>query len=149
MSPSRQRNAMPDSCTSTECSPSRSSRPSLIANTSAKSAATSSSTTVDSRLGLKFRTSICSCQTLPTWRRHHEQVALRNTCQCTTADEGGCLGHILLDGQRLDRESADAQVGPTQHAHVGEVHPVCRVRIEVARTTAEAERLAVDQGDER
>ena len=60
---------MPESWTSTECSPSRSSRPSLIANTSAKSAATSSSTTVESRPGLKLRTSICSCHTLPTCRR--------------------------------------------------------------------------------
>ena len=64
-------------------------------------------------------------------------------------DERGGTGVGLVHRQRFRRRATDQQAGPAEHTHVGEEHPVGGVGVEVAGAAAEAERLPVDEGDER
>ena len=65
-----------------------------------------------------------------------------------TAHESASTCVDQADGERLDRDATDEQPGLAEHTHVGEEHAMRRVGAEVARTSTEAERLAVDQRDE-
>ncbi len=65
-----------------------------------------------------------------------------------TAHKGAPTCVDKADGERLDRDAAHEQPGLTEHTHVGEEDSMRRVCVEVARTSAETERLAIDQCDE-
>ncbi|MEZ5272800.1 MAG: hypothetical protein R2694_10905 [Ilumatobacteraceae bacterium] len=80
---------------------------------------------------------------------HHHQAHIGSVHRMAATDERGGTRIGLVHRKRLDRRTADQQAGPAEHAHVGEEDPVGGVGVEVAGAAAEAERLPVDEGDER
>ena len=121
----------------------------MIANTSAKSAATSSSTTADTgrRGGVaQLDLLVPDRSELATTDHEHPRIGL--VMGDRSPDERAPAGVRQADGKRLDRDATDEQTRLAEHSHVGEEHTVRRVGAEVAGSTAEAERLTVDERDE-